>query len=202
MLKILIATGNIHKVKELRQILPHSTNNGRKIEYFSFADFPKILQPEENGATLGENAIIKAKAGLLGSGLISIADDTGLIVDALNGAPGVHSARYAYADKTDYAANNAKLLAELKNTPPPKRSARFITVAALAKLDGEIILKEGCVEGYISQNYTGQNGFGYDPLFIVSGLNKTMAQLTAEEKNQISHRAKAFAQMAEVIKRL
>jgi XTP/dITP diphosphohydrolase len=202
MLKILIATGNKHKVQELSHILPDKTNGGRLIKYLSFKDFPNISQPEETGETLSQNAIIKAKAGMLGSGLISIADDTGLAVDILGGAPGARSARYAFENKTDYAANNAKLLEELRHVPLQNRLARFITIAALAKTNGEIILKEGIVEGSISQNYGGQNGFGYDPLFIVKSLNKTMAELTLEEKNKISHRAKAFEQMSEVIKKL
>ncbi|MDR0734870.1 MAG: RdgB/HAM1 family non-canonical purine NTP pyrophosphatase [Elusimicrobiota bacterium] len=200
MLKILIATNNPHKAQELAQILPLSTNAGRPVQYMSLADFPNIPEPREDGQTLQENAIIKARAGLAATGLISIADDTGLLVDALGGAPGVHSGRYAYPDKTDHQANNAKLLDVLAEVPPAKRAARFITIAAMAKPDGEIIIRKGAVEGSIAVDYSGQNGFGYDPLFIVASLGKTMARLSMEEKNKISHRALAFAQMAEIIK--
>lgn len=202
MLEILIATNNPHKAKELAQILPVATNGGRSVKYLTLADYPQIPEPDENGQTLAENAIIKAKAGMQASGLITIADDTGLMVDFLNGAPGVRSGRYAYDDRADYPANNTKLLKELANAPADKRAARFITVAAMAKPDGEIILREGIVEGFIARDYSGSNGFGYDPLFVVKSLNKTMADLTLAEKNKISHRAKAFTQMAEVIKSL
>lgn len=202
MVKILIATANKHKASELSKILPRQLNNGGVIEYISLTDLPNATEPEENGATLKDNAIIKAKAGLADSCLISLADDTGLMVDALNGAPGVYSGRYAYPDRADYPANNQKLLQELKGLPMEKRTARFVTVAAMALPNGIVYLREGTVEGYIATDYQGDNGFGYDPLFIVKDLNKTMAQLTPEEKNQISHRGKAFAQMAEVIKNL
>lgn len=200
--KILIATGNAHKAEELLKILPRAAQNGAVIEYLTFADFPNIPEPKEDSNTLKKNAIIKALAGLKATGLPSLADDTGLMVDALGGQPGVYSARYAFADRADYAANNEKLLRELKDIPKEKRTANFITVAALALPDGTIITKEGRVEGYIAFESSGSNGFGYDPLFIVKDLNKTMAELSLEEKNGISHRARAFAQMAEALKKL
>ena len=200
--KILLATGNAHKAKELLKILPRVTENGAVIEYLTFADFPNIPEPEEDAQTLKENAIIKALAGLKATGLPSLADDTGLMVDALGGQPGVYSGRYAFKDRADYPANNEKLLRELKDIPMPKRTAHFATVAALALPEGTITTKEGRVEGYIAFEHSGANGFGYDPLFIVKDLNKTMAAMTLEEKNQISHRARAFAQMAEVLKKL
>ena len=202
MLKILIATGNPNKAKELLKILPAQTLGGQQITYLTLADFPNIPEPVEDAPTLKENAIIKALCGFKSTGLISIADDTGLMVDALGGRPGVHSARYAFADRADYPANNQKLLEELKNIPQEKRTANFTTVAALILPDGEIITKEGRVEGFIAQDYSGSNGFGYDPLFIVKECGKTMAEMTTEEKNKISHRARAFTQMAQVIKGL
>jgi len=202
MLKILLATGNAHKAQELLKILPRVTDTGKAIDYLTFADFPNIPEPVEDAPTLKENAIIKALCGFKSTGLISIADDTGLMVDALGGRPGVHSARYAFADRADYPANNQKLLEELKNIPQEKRTANFTTVAALILPDGEIITKEGRVEGFIAQDYSGSNGFGYDPLFIVKECGKTMAEMTTEEKNKISHRARAFTQMAQVIKGL
>lgn len=202
MLKILIATGNPNKAKELLKILPAQTLGGQQITYLTLADFPNIPEPVEDANTLRENAIIKAVAGLKATGLISVADDTGLMVDALNGEPGVHSARYAFADRADHPANNEKLLRELKNIPPSKRTASFTTVAALALPNGEIITKEGRVQGAIAQDYSGVNGFGYDALFIVSECGKTMAEMSLEEKNSISHRARAFRQMAQEIKKM
>jgi XTP/dITP diphosphohydrolase len=202
MIKILIATGNMHKVKELSEILPHDTENSGAVAYYSFADFPKIIPPEENGATFEENAIIKARAGLLGSGLISIADDTGLMVDALGGAPGVCSGRYAFPGRSDYHANNEKLLTELKDVPFEKRTARFVTVAAMVLPNGQTLTARGTVEGRIAFEYSGASGFGYDPLFIVDSLGVSMADLTMNEKNEISHRGQAFTQMADIIRSL
>jgi len=201
-MKILLATHNKHKLEELLKILPQENNKGDRIEYVSFLDFPQIAEPEETGETLKQNARLKAVYGLEQTGLISIADDTGLTVDALGGAPGVHSARYAYPDKADYPANNKKLLKELSPFTGKQRSASFTTVAALAMPNGEIIFKEGKVNGFIAQDYTGANGFGYDPLFICAETNKTMAEMSLAEKNSISHRARAFAQLSEIIKGL
>lgn len=201
-MKILIATHNRHKLAELLAILPQNTIKGEVIEYLSFIDFPAIAEPEETGLTLQENAAIKARCGLKNTGLISIADDTGLMVDALNGAPGVLSARYADPNKADYEANNKKLLKELLPYKGKDRSAHFSTVAALAAPGKEIIFTQGKVEGLIIEDYKGSNGFGYDPLFLVAEAGKTMAEMSKEEKNKISHRFRAFKQMAEIIKKL
>lgn len=201
-MKIFIATANKHKKTELLKILPTENNKGEKFEYLTFLDFPSLIQPEETALTLKENAIIKAKSGLLQTGLATLADDTGLMVDALNGAPGVFSARYAFKDRADYEANNIKLLKELEGLPKEKRTARFKTICALALPSGEIIIKEGAVEGYITQDYFGNQGFGYDPTFEVRELGKTMAALTTEEKNKISHRGKAFSQIVPILKDL
>ncbi|MBQ4493594.1 MAG: RdgB/HAM1 family non-canonical purine NTP pyrophosphatase [Elusimicrobiaceae bacterium] len=201
-MKIFIATANKHKKAELLKILPTENNKGEKFEYFTFLDFPSLIQPEETALTLKENALIKAKSGLAQTGLATLADDTGLMVDALNGAPGVFSARYAFKDKADYEANNIKLLSELEGLPKEKRTARFKTICALALPSGEIIIKEGAVEGYITQDYFGTQGFGYDPIFEVKELGKTMAALTTEEKNKISHRGHAFSQIVPILKEL
>ena len=201
-MKIFIATANKHKKEELLKILPTENNKGEKFEYFTFLDFPNLKNPEENALTLKENAIIKAKSGFLQTGLATLADDTGLMVDALDGAPGVFSARYAFKDKADYEANNIKLLKELAGLPKEKRTARFRTICALALPGGEIIIKEGTVEGYITQDYFGTQGFGYDPIFEVKELGKTMASLTTEEKNKISHRGQAFSQIVPILKEL
>ena len=201
-MKIFIATANKHKKAELLKILPAQNNKGEKFEYLTFLDFPNLISPEETALTLKENAIIKAKSGLEQTGLATLADDTGLLVDALNGAPGVFSARYAFKDRADYEANNIKLLKELEGLPKEKRTARFKTICALALPDGEIIIKEGAVEGYITQDYFGNQGFGYDPIFEVKELGKTMASLTTEEKNKISHRGHAFNQIIPILKGL
>ena len=201
-MKIFIATANKHKKAELLKILPAQNNKGEKFEYLTFLDFPNLISPEETALTLKENAIIKAKSGLKQTGLATLADDTGLLVDALNGAPGVFSARYAFKDRADYEANNIKLLKELEGLPKEKRTARFKTICALALPDGEIIIKEGAVEGYITQDYFGNQGFGYDPIFEVREIGKTMASLTTEEKNKISHRGHAFSQIIPILKGL
>ena len=201
-MKIFIATANKHKKEELLKILPTENNKGESFEYFTFLDFPELKNPEETALTLKENALIKAKSGFLQTGLATLADDTGLMVDALDGAPGVFSARYAFKDRADYAANNQKLLKELSNLPKEKRTARFKTICVLALPGGEIIIKEGAVEGYITQNYFGTQGFGYDPIFEVKELGKTMASLTTEEKNKISHRGQAFSQIVPILKEL
>ncbi|MDR1683956.1 MAG: RdgB/HAM1 family non-canonical purine NTP pyrophosphatase [Elusimicrobiota bacterium] len=201
MLKILIATNNPHKARELKAILPKKTAAGQAVRYFTLKNFPQIKEPKETGQTLQENALIKAKAGLK-SGLITLADDTGLMVDALGGAPGVKSARYACKTKADYNANNIKLLKELAAIPPAKRTAAFVTIAAMAWPEGKTIVKEGKLKGRIATAYSGRNGFGYDPLFLAGRARKTMAGLTAKQKNKISHRAKAFAQIAKIIEKL
>lgn len=201
-MKIFIATANKHKKAELLKILPTENNKGEKFEYLTFLDFPNLTSPEENASTLKENALIKAKSGLEQTGLATLADDTGLMVDALDGAPGVFSARYAFKDRADYEANNQKLLKELADLPKEKRTARFKTICVLALPCGEIFIKEGAVEGYITQDYFGSQGFGYDPIFEVKELGKTMATLTTEEKNKISHRGQAFRQIIPILKDL
>ena len=201
-MKIFIATANKHKRTELLKILPKENNKGEKFEYLTFLDFPSLVAPEENALTLKENALIKAKSGLEQTGLATLADDTGLMVDALDGAPGVFSARYAFKDRADYTANNQKLLKELSGLSKEKRTARFKTICVLALPNGEIFIKEGFVEGYITQDYLGNQGFGYDPIFEVKELGKTMATLTTEEKNKISHRGHAFSQIIPILKNL
>ena len=201
-MKIFIATANKHKKEELLKILPTQNNKGEKFEYLTFLDFPTLVAPKEDALTLKENALIKAKSGLVQTGLATLADDTGLMVDALDGAPGVFSARYAFKDRADYAANNQKLLKELGNLPKEKRTARFKTICTLALPNGEIFIKEGAVEGFITQDYCGSQGFGYDPIFEVKELGKTMATLTTEEKNKISHRGHAFSQIIPILKNL
>lgn len=194
-MKILIATGNPHKLKELLHILPTKTKRGTPLEYVSLADFSRLHLPAETGQTLEENAALKAIYAAKQSGLVAISDDTGLEVDALNGAPGVYTARYAglQADDDD---NNRKLLAALESKKLPERTARFRTVACLANPQGQTCLFEGILEGFIGFGYRGTNGFGYDPIFMVENGKQALAELTEAQKNKISHRGKAFRELA------
>lgn len=196
-MKIVLATHNAHKLKELLAILPRKCTSG-VIEYVTLDDLKQFKLPQETGATLEENAALKAAAAAKAFGLPALADDTGLEVDALNGAPGVHTARYAgeHADADD---NNRKLLHELDGKLLSQRTASFRTVACLATPQGNTYLFEGSVRGHIGFGYRGENGFGYDPVFIVQNCQKTMAELSAAQKNKISHRAKAFEKVADFL---
>ena len=194
-MKILVATGNKHKFQEITNILPRQTKKGENIDYVSLQDIGGLAMPEENGKTLQENAELKAIFAAKESGLWTVADDTGLEVEFLNGRPGVHTARYA-GEKADTQANNEKLLMELEGLFLGKRSARFRTIATLATPQGQIHSFEGILDGFLGFDYRGTNGFGYDSLFIVEGSTHTLAQLSEEEKNKISHRAKAFEKLA------
>lgn len=192
-MQILIATGNAHKLSELSRVLPAVLPGGEALTYKNLRDFNLTL-PNETGTTLQENAILKASYAAKQSGLVALSDDTGLEVDYLRGAPGVHTARYA-GETCDAAANNQKLLRALQGVPQAQRTARFKTVACLAWPDGKYQLFEGVCEGYIAEIYRGTNGFGYDPIFIVKEKNKCFAEMTADEKNAVSHRGRAFAQV-------
>ena len=194
-MKILIATGNKHKFEELTAILPRQTQTGEKLEYVNLEDIGGLKLPEETGLTLEENAQLKARYGAQVSGLLTISDDTGLEVEFLNGRPGVHTARYA-GEPADADENNRKLLNELEGLFLGKRNAQFRTVACIASPNGEMICHEGTLDGFIGFGYRGENGFGYDPLFIVKGTTKTLAEMTSEQKNKISHRSKAFEKVA------
>ena len=200
-MKILIATGNPHKFAEITALLPHQTKMGEKLEYLSLADCGDLHLPPENGDTLEQNACLKALYAARQTGLLALSDDTGLEVDALGGRPGVHTARYA-GEQADPDDNNRKLLEELEGLLLDKRSARFRTVACLARPDGATICFEGILEGHIGFGYRGENGFGYDPLFMLPGSHKTLAELSTQEKNQISHRAKAFNKVANYLQSL
>ncbi|HFE64074.1 MAG TPA: XTP/dITP diphosphatase [Caldithrix sp.] len=183
--KIVIATSNEHKLKEILEILA-----GIEFEIHSLKDFPGIGEIAETGNSFRENAFIKASTVFRHTNLLTLADDSGLEVDALNGAPGIYSARFSGRER-DYAANNTKLLRELKNVPEEKRGAQFRCVVAIVE-HGVKEFAEGIVRGRIITELRGERGFGYDPLFIPDGFNKTYAELGEEVKNQISHRAKAF----------
>jgi XTP/dITP diphosphohydrolase len=188
---LLIGTGNPNKVNELREILKHLPWQVK-----SLSDFPEVPAPEENGATFAENALLKARYYAGQFKTACIADDSGLEVDALDSAPGVISARYAGPEQ-DAAKNNAKLLRELEDYPWHARSARFVCCAAFADPEGAEHTESGVIEGHLAVEMFGDGGFGYDPLFVPEGEDRTFAEMPAEEKNAMSHRARAFLKLAQ-----
>lgn len=190
-MKIVFATNNAHKLSEVRAVL------GEGYELVTLKEVGITEDIPETGATLDENASIKARYVYERTGLDCFADDTGLEVEALGGAPGVHSARYA-TDGHDFAANNRKLLKELNGCY--NRTARFRTVISLIR-GGKEEQVEGIVKGTIAHEEAGCGGFGYDPLFIPEGYDYTFAEMSAEEKNAISHRGRAVAALVELFKR-
>lgn len=186
---LLLGTGNPHKVAELVEIL-----RGLPWDVKSLADFPKVPEPAEDGDTFEANAIKKAVYYSRQFDVCCVADDSGLSVDALNGKPGVLSARYA-GDQCNYADNNAKLLQELAHISDGHRSARFVCCAAFAHRSGRTHTETGVVEGRILTEQRGTQGFGYDPLFIPRGHDLTFAEMDSDQKNAISHRARAFRRL-------
>ncbi|NOZ75237.1 MAG: XTP/dITP diphosphatase [FCB group bacterium] len=191
---LLLATHNRHKVNEIRAIL----NPGDSFRLLSLEDFPEIGDIVEDGDTLEENALIKARTGFQTTGLPSIGDDTGLEVDALNGAPGVYAARYA-GEGCSFDDNIEKLLNELNGIPQNQRTARFRCVMALVTESGEQTV-EGAIEGMITEERQGEYGFGYDPIFFIPDEHKTFAQLPPEIKNRISHRSLALENLRKIIR--
>jgi len=190
--KVILSSGNKHKVKEIKDILKDLIFDVVSKDEVGFEKFDVV----EDGETLEENALKKAtELKKLINGII-IADDTGLFVDALDGEPGVYSARYAGED-VSYIDNNNLLLKNLKDVPLEKRTAYFKTVVAVVLENDEYFMTEGILRGKIGFEPKGENGFGYDPLFIVDGMNKTLSEITDEEKNKISHRAKALLNLKE-----
>jgi XTP/dITP diphosphohydrolase len=183
--RLLFATGNAGKLRELEAML-----EGHAV-VVSSKEFPKVKAPEETGQTFVENARLKAMHYARATGLISLADDSGLCVDALGGRPGVHSARYAHGTDADRVA---KLLLELSSVPAP-RAASFVCALALASPGGALRVEVGECKGEIVASPRGSSGFGYDPVFYIPALGKTFAELTLEEKGTVSHRAAAMARM-------
>ncbi len=184
--RLLLGTGNRGKVRELARLL-----DGLGLEIVSLADFPEVPEVEEDGTTLLDNARKKAMAYAAATGLPTLADDSGLEVDALDGAPGVYSARYA-GPQQDAQANIDKLLHDLRGVEPARRGARFRCVLVVARGDGETLVAEGTCEGRIETRRSGDGGFGYDPVFFYPPEGCTFAELDATRKNEISHRAAAF----------
>jgi len=187
--RFVVATFNRDKLRELERLLEDCG-----IELVDLSAFPGARSPEEVGATLVENARLKARAALDHTGLAAIGDDTGLEVDALGGKPGVHAARYA-GPRAGYADNVAKLLAALHDVPAARRTARFRTVCVACFPDGLECRGEGVLEGRIETRPRGEAGFGYDPIFEIEG-GRTLAELSATEKNLFSHRAQAVEDLA------
>jgi len=198
-MKLLIATGNAGKVREFRQMLGDA-----RFKWSDLSERHDLPAVEETGATFRANACLKASAYATLLNTWALADDSGLEVDALGGKPSVHSARWAElndAGKGD-ADNNARLLSQLANVPDDRRAARFVCVLALADKKGRIVLTaRDAVEGRITHEPRGSNGFGYDPLFLIDQLGKTTAELDPDQKHEISHRGKALRRMKELMVR-
>ncbi|MEY8369868.1 XTP/dITP diphosphatase [Anaerovoracaceae bacterium 42-11] len=191
---IIAASRNQHKITEIEAI---TKKFGMNIISRDEAGIPKF-EIEEDGETFEENSFKKANEIMKVCGKITIADDSGLMVEYLGGAPGVYSARFAGEDGND-VKNNEKLLMLLEGVPYKERRAKFVSVITMVYPDGECLTARGECEGHIIDAPTGENGFGYDPLFVPEGYQRTFAQLSAEEKNQISHRAKALVRLEKLL---
>ena len=189
--KIIFATGNEGKLGEIKMIL-----KGSGLEVISMKEAGITVPVEENGTTFEENAVIKAKAIAAGTDLVVLADDSGLEIDYLNKEPGVYSARYA-GEETPYFIKNQMLLDRLKGVEKEQRTARFVCAIAAALPDGRILTTRGTIEGYIGFAPAGEHGFGYDPIFYVPELGCSTAELSPDQKNELSHRGKALRAMRE-----
>ena len=191
-MKLMIASNNEHKIREIKAIV-----GGYFDEVLSQREAGVTLDVEENGSTFAENALLKAQALFDVTGCAALADDSGLMVDALDGEPGVYSARYA-GEGHDSAANNAKLLREMEKIPDERRAARFVCAICAVFGEVDIVRCEGACEGTIARRLHGQNGFGYDPLFMVG--ERSFAELDGPAKDAISHRGRALAALYEKLK--
>lgn len=191
--KLVLATRNQGKIIEFRRILEALAPG--EIELVGVDQFPDLVDVDETGSTFEENSLLKARYTCLATGLPAIADDSGLCVDALNGDPGIYSARWAGEHGNDQA-NLEKVLDQLKNVPDEKRTAHFMCVASLVLPDGREQVAEGRFEGHILHAPVGENGFGYDPIFQPLGLSISSAQMSAEEKDLVSHRGKSLRSIA------
>ncbi|MQG76068.1 MAG: XTP/dITP diphosphatase [SAR202 cluster bacterium] len=194
--KLLLATGNPGKARELAELL-----RGVPFEMVSLRDLNLPTEIDEPADTFEGNAIIKAESYARMSGLLTLADDSGLEIDALNGQPGVHSKRFAGEDATDEGRVQI-VLQRLEDVPREQRTARYRCVLAIARPDGDTVTCEGICSGIIGHEVRGSGGFGYDPVFYLPEFDKTVAELSLEEKNQISHRARAAKQAVELLKGL
>lgn len=191
--RIIFATHNEGKMKEIRMIM-----EGLGVPVVSMKEAGITAEIEENGSSFEENAVIKAKAVMELTGEIVLADDSGLEIDYLDGAPGVYSARYMGED-TSYDVKNTAILRQLDGVPDEKRTARFVCAIACAFPDGFVLTSRGVMEGIIGHEIKGENGFGYDPIFYLPECGCTSAQITPERKNELSHRGKALRSMKELL---
>lgn len=192
-MQLVLATNNQDKVREIKHLL-----EGLPVEVLTRDDFDHFPDPDETGSTLEENALIKAREIAAFCGVPALADDSGLEVDALDGAPGVYSSRYAGPGCT-YRDNNEKLLREMKDLPPAKRTARFRCVIAIAWGADDVETVEGTAEGVIADDIAGREGFGYDPVFFYPPANKRFSEMSLDEKNAVSHRGLALRKARERI---
>ena len=190
--RVVLATRNAHKLGELRAIL---ADLGVRVELVGVTDFPDVPDVAETELSFAGNALLKAVAVAEATGLPAIADDSGICVDALSGMPGIFSARWA-GKHGDDAANLELLLAQVSDVPDEHRGAQFVCAAALAEPGGRRVVEEGRIEGVLLRERHGEGGFGYDPIFRPNGYDVSTAELTAQEKNRISHRRRAFAALA------
>lgn len=195
--RLVLATNNKHKVKEIKAILKRARINAQVL---TLDDFPKARPVVENKPTIEGNAIKKAREVAKRTRCLALSDDTGLFINALRGAPGVYSARFAGAGCT-FVDNNRKVLRLLKNTPASKRGASFRCVAALALPSGKTFFAQGRISGRIDTEMRGKVGFGYDPIFYVPRFKKTFAEMGPALKNKISHRGKAFSHVPRLLRR-
>jgi XTP/dITP diphosphohydrolase len=197
--KLLLATANKKKLVELQRILDHALGTSR-VTLVGLGDLEDYPDVPETGLTFGENALIKAREGVARTGLPTVADDSGLAVDALNGMPGVFSARWSGGHGNDQA-NLDLVLAQISDVEEEHRGGAFVCAAALVMPNGREHLVEGRQPGHILRDGRGDGGFGYDPIFLGDGQERTNAELTPAEKDAISHRGKAFRELAKVIDR-
>ncbi|MBE5893479.1 MAG: XTP/dITP diphosphatase [Lachnospiraceae bacterium] len=193
--RIVFATGNKGKIKEIQMIMADTG-----LEVVSMKDAGIVVEPEENGTTYEENAMIKARAVAEYTDDIVMADDSGLEIDYLNKEPGIYSARYMGED-TSYRIKNANLIERLEGVPDEQRTARFVCAIAAVLPDGTELTTRAAIEGRIDYEEKGSHGFGYDPIFYVPRFGKTTAELTEEEKNQVSHRGQALELMKKELKK-
>lgn len=199
MMRMIFATGNQNKMREIREIMQGFRIGDEAVEILSMKEAGITADIVEDGNSFAENACIKAKAvAALAPGAFVMADDSGLVIDALNGEPGIYSARYL-GEETSYHVKNADLISRLSGVPDERRTARFVCAIATVTPEGQLLTTEGIIEGRIGYEERGTNGFGYDPIFLVPPYVQTSAELTDEEKNAVSHRGRALRSMREMI---
>lgn len=193
--RLIFATGNEGKMREIREIL-----KDLDVEILSLKEAGIRLDAEENGTTFEENALIKARAAAMNTDAVVLADDSGLEIDYLGGEPGVYSARYL-GENTSYRIKNQNLIDRLEGVPAEKRTARFVCVIAAVLPDGRTFTSRGTIEGIIGTEERGEGGFGYDPIFYLPEYGCSTAELTMEQKNEISHRGRALQAMKETLQK-